>query len=579
MNKEDPNLVGEKDANGEGRNGSFSAHARGRQFSVDPEDQAMVATDVNKLHRNLKGRHMQMIAIGGAIGAGLFVGSGGAFQTGGPASVLLGFMIVGDYLMMQALAEMSVMYPINGAFTMYICRFVDPSLGFACGWEYAISWLTVLPFEISAACNIIHYWHGSDGINNSAWIVPLLVALVAIQFFGVRGYGEVEFVLSIIKVLACTGFIILGIIIDCGGVPTDDRGYIGARYWHSPYSAFLNGFHGFCSVFVTAAFAYTGTELTGLAAAEAADPKREIPRASKQVVWRIAIFYIVNLFLVGLIVPANSPLYSGEGSESRHSPFVIAIQLAGIKVLPSIFNAVILMAVMSVANSCTFGSTRTVQALAANGMAPKILAYVDKKGRPVPVVIVQLLFGCLAFINLAKDGGTIFTWLLSLSGLAILFVYGSIALAHIRFRAAWKANGHSVDELPFRAAFGIYGSYLCLLINIIALIAQFYTALYPVGGPNLDSETFFQLYLAGPLLIFLYLCWKVYSWYYVPSDRPLFIRTKDIDIYTGMRESQLAISGRDVPEDQRRASVMSMIEENKKKGIKGYLMAGIRNII
>ena len=167
------------------------------------------------------------------------------------------------------------------------------------------------------------------------------------------------------------------------------------------------------------------------------------------------IFYVVNLFLVGLIVPANSPLYSGPGGESRRSPFVIAIQLAGIKVLPSIFNAVILIAVMSVANSCTFGSTRTIQALAANGtcaqfditalianlqyagMAPRILAYVDKKGRPLSVVILQLLFGCLAFINLASNGGTIFNWLLSLSGLSILFIYGSIALAHIRFRMAW----------------------------------------------------------------------------------------------------------------------------------------------
>jgi amino acid transporter len=136
---------------------------------------------------------------------------------------------------------------------------------------------------------------------------------------------------------------------------------------HAPNTAFLNGFKGFCTVFVTASFAYTGTELTGLAAAETANPKKEIPKASKQVVWRLAIFYIVNLFLIGLIVPADSPLYKSEGSVSRHSPFVIAIQLAGIKVLPSIFNAVILISVMSVANSCTFGSTRTMQALAANG--------------------------------------------------------------------------------------------------------------------------------------------------------------------------------------------------------------------
>lgn len=138
-------------------------------------------------------------------------------------------------------------------------------------------------------------------------------------------------------------------------------------YRHAPYVPFLNGFHGFCTVFVTASFAYTGTELTGLAAAETANPVKEIPKASKQVVWRLAIFYIINLFLVGLIVPIKPELFNGPGSSSRYSPFVIAIQLAGIKALPSIFNAVILISVMSVANSCTFGSTRTIQALAANG--------------------------------------------------------------------------------------------------------------------------------------------------------------------------------------------------------------------
>lgn len=188
---------------------------------------------------------------------------------------------------------------------------------------------------------------------------------------------------------------------------------------------------------MTASFAFGGTELTGLAAAEAKDPRKEIPRASKQVVWRIGIFYIVNLFIVGLIVPANSVLYQSEGGSSRHSPFVIAIQLAGIKALPSIFNAMILISVMSVANSCTFASTRTFQALAQNGMGPKLFAYVDRQGRPMVVVILQLLFGCLAFINLAPSGGTIFNWLLALSGLSSFFIFGSIAIAHIRFRKAW----------------------------------------------------------------------------------------------------------------------------------------------
>ena len=147
-----------------------------------------------------------------------------------------------------------------------------------------------MPFEITAASITIGFWPTGAAINVGVWITVFLVALSAIQIFGVRGYGEVEFVLSIIKIAACTGFIILGIIINCGGVSTDPRGYIGGLYWHDP-GAFRNGFKGFCSVFVTASFAFGGTELTGLAAAEAADPLRSIPRATKQVFWSATRLY------------------------------------------------------------------------------------------------------------------------------------------------------------------------------------------------------------------------------------------------------------------------------------------------
>lgn len=140
------------------------------------------------------------------------------------------------------------------------------------------------------------------------------------------------------------------------------------------------------------------------------------------------------------------------------------------------------------------------------------------------------------------------------------------------------ANGHTLDELPFKAAFGVWGSWLCLLINVLCLIAQFYVALYPVGGPNLDPKTFFELYLAGPFLIALYLIWKVYSWFYRPSDRPLFVSIKDIDIYTGMRETQRSISGAGVTDEQRRASIAEM-QDGKKTGPLSYVMRGVRNII
>ncbi|EPE04887.1 amino-acid permease inda1 [Ophiostoma piceae UAMH 11346] len=497
------------------------------QFPVD-EDVGTV-NGSNALKRDLKGRHMQMIAIGGSIGAGLFVGSGGALHNGGPASLVICYMIVGVMLLFtcQALAELAVLYPVNGAFYTYVVRFVDPSWGFAIGWDYAISWLTILPFELTAASVTIRFWR--EDLNEGIWIATFLVILIIIQVFGVRGYGEVEFFLSCIKIAACTGFIILGIIINCGGV--GNQGYLGAKYWHDP-GAFNNGFNGFASVFVVAAFAFGGTEMVGLAAAESANPAKSIPQATKQVFWRICFFYVVNLFILGLILPSNDDrLLGASGANTKASPFVLAIQDAGIKVLPSIFNAVITISVISVANSCTFGSTRTMQALAERGMAPKILAYVDKAGRPIWCIAVQLAFGLLAFIGESGQSGTIFNWLLALSGLSYFFVWGSICLTHIRFRYVWNAKGRSLDEIPYKPNLGVYGSYVGLFLNIICLIATFYSALYPSAGATPDASVFFQSYLALPIVLALYVFWKAYT-----RDWRLYVPLDDIDLNAGLRE-------------------------------------------
>lgn len=520
------------------------AYAASPPDHVDVESgDAGIVNKASPLSRSLQSRHMQMIAIGGAIGAGLFVGSGGALYTGGPGSLVLGYIIVGSMLLctVQALAELAVLYPVNGAFYTYVVRFVDPSAGFAIGWDYAINWLTVLPFELTAAGITIQFWR-SD-INVGVWITVFLVILTVIQIFGVRGYGEVEFFLSIIKICGVIGFIILGIIIDCGG--TGPQGYLGAKYWHNP-GAFQNGFKGFCSVFVVAAFAFAGTELVGLAAAEAANPRKSVPAATKQVFWRISVFYILSLFILGLIVPANDPnLLNSSGANTKYSPFVIAIRLAGIKVLPSIFNSIITISVISVANSCTYGSTRTMQALAERGMAPKFVAYVDSKGRPVWGVVIQLLFGFLAYIGCSANEGTIFNWLLSLAGLSNFFIWGSICLAHIRFRAGWKAQGRSKAELPYQASLGVIGSYYGLILNILCLIATFYTSLYPVGGsPN--AQAFFESYLAAPVVIALYVGWKL--WIHFGRREPLsfYVRASDMDLTSGLRA--LVLDGDYVPE-------------------------------
>ncbi|KAK6357721.1 hypothetical protein TWF718_002030 [Orbilia javanica] len=487
------------------------------------------------LHRKLKGRHMQMIAIGGSIGTGLFVGSGSALQSGGPASLIIDFIIIGAMLFftVHALGELAVMYPVAGAFYTYSCRFIDPAWGYAMGMNYAFNWLVVLPLELTAAGITLQFWEGARNIHISVWITVFLVIVTLINLFGVRGYGEVEYILGILKIIAVIGFIITAIIINCGGVPTDTRGYIGGRYWHTP-GAFRNGFKGFCSVFVTAGFAFAGTELVGLAAAEADNPRKSLPKATKQVFWRISLFYIVSLTLIGLIVPSDDPrLLNASGGNTAASPFVIAFQLANIAVLPSIFNVVITLAVISVANSCTYGSTRTLHALAEQKMLPSWFGYVDSQGRPMFSLIIALLFGCLAYINEAAAGDEIFNWLLALSGLSQFFTWASINLAHIRFRHAWKLQGNSLDEIPFLAAGGVMGSYMGFALNCLVLVAQFYIAISPLGSPR-SAKYFFQNYLAAFIILLFYLGYKIWK-----RDWSWYIKLEDIDLVTGRRELNL----------------------------------------
>ena len=185
----------------------------------DPEA-AAANTAASPLARRLKGRHLQMIAIGGSIGTGLFVGSGSSLAGGGPASLLIAYGIIGVmlYCTVHALGEMAVLFPVAGSFSAYSTRFLDPAWGFAMGWNYALQWLVVLPLEIVSATLTIEYWnHGA--INNDAWVAIFLGLIVCINLFGVKGYGEAEFVFAIVKVTAIIGFILLGIILNCGGGP------------------------------------------------------------------------------------------------------------------------------------------------------------------------------------------------------------------------------------------------------------------------------------------------------------------------------------------------------------------------
>ncbi|KDN40886.1 putative amino acid permease [Tilletiaria anomala UBC 951] len=492
-------------------------------------------TDESGLKRNLTQRHMQMIAFGGAIGTGLFVGSGGVYTTGGPGFLVLDYILVGIMLfcVVMSLGELASVLPVSGSFATYSTRFLSPSWGFAMGWNYWMQWYITLPLELVAASIVIRFWDPEQKITPGVWIIIFMIAIVIINLFGVRGYGEFEFGAALIKIMAVIGFIIAGIVISCGGGPSHE--YIGAKFWHTEQGAFFNGFQGFCSVFVSASFAFSGTELIGLAAAETANPRKEVPKAAKQIFARILIFYCVSLFIVTLTVdPTDARLTGGSSNyDARQSPFVIAIDRAQIKALPSVINAVILVSVLSVGNSSVYAGSRTLLALAQAGQAPRIFSYIDRHGRPLPAVLLSLAIGFLAFLIYSTSQTDVFNWLLGLSGLSVIFSWASISFCHVRFRAAWKRAGHTLEELPWKSPIGIFGAWYGGLFCILVVILQMIIAVWPIGSEEMTTSArvvvFFQSCLALPVVILFY-CIGEALWH------DGWIQVEDIDISTGRRE-------------------------------------------
>ncbi|KAM0543256.1 hypothetical protein ACHAPJ_012402 [Fusarium lateritium] len=354
--------------------------------------------------RHLRRYQVTMIGFCSGIGTGLFVGTGAAYARAGPAGLLLAYIVVAIVLwcVMQSIAELATLFPVAGSFPHWTTRFIDPAVGFSLAISYSYTYAVAVAQEMTAAGLVVGYWTDTS----PAVVISVgLVLILAINLMSVRFYGDAEVISGAVKVLCFVGLIFTSIVISAGGGPTHEP--IGFRYWNDPgpWTNF-NGvtgptghFLGFMAALVNAAFSFLGIETVIITAAEVKDPHYSIPRAARHVAVRIAFFYILGAFLIGIIVdPRNADLASHTGN-ANSSPFVIAIKAAGIDILPSIINACILISAWSAGTAYCWVASRTILAMTTDHQLPQFFGRVTKKGVPYVAVVTAWLFGLLAFLS------------------------------------------------------------------------------------------------------------------------------------------------------------------------------------
>ncbi|KAI5984926.1 general amino acid permease [Pisolithus marmoratus] len=489
--------------------------------------------DLDKVKRQLGRQHLQMIAIAGCIGTGLFYGLGEILALCGPLGALLVYLHVSTvvYGTIMSIGEMAAYAPISGSVVHYTARWLDPAAGFALGWNYCYSTAISIPLEITALTAFVSFWD-SNSSHAAIYIAATIVGLFVINLFGVRWFGNSEILFATLKIMLAITLIIGGLVIDLGGGPDHDR--IGFRYWIDPgpmvstlEPGALGRFIGLLVAIVPAAFSVSGFELIAIGAAESVQPRTNIIRAMKFVVFRLVFFYLCSVIIVGMLIPSNYPdlllvvpkiVLNGNSQ----SPFVIAFERAGINVLPSIINAIIISSAYSTANTCVFTASRILYGLAVQKQAPKIFATCTKGGVPWVAVIIASLFSFLAFMTVSSSASTVFNWFVSLSTMCGLIGYVAplslcdrifitihrwtvINTTYLRYYYGLKLHGivprgiYRSPLQPYAAMWAIFWSVFYMLISGISVFWNF------------NASSFIASYINLPIILCLFIGYKL--WY------------------------------------------------------------------
>ncbi|EGX93517.1 amino-acid permease inda1 [Cordyceps militaris CM01] len=495
----------------------------------------------DQLERGLKSRHIQFLALGGAIGTGLFVGSGGILSKCGPAPLFMAylFMMSVVWCVMNCLAEMVTLLPMRGITVPYFVeRFVDPSLAFAAGWNYWYVYAILVGAEASAASIVINYWPGAQKINVAVWITIILFVMLFLNIIAVQFFGEAEFWFASIKLITILGLIILGVVIFFGGGP-DQQHIRGFYYWKHP-GAFVQfkgvpgstgRFLSFWQAFITAGFAFiTSPELIAIAAGETVAPRRNIPKAARRFVWRLAIFYGCSSLIIGILVASDDDrllgaLADGAGGAAA-SPFVIGIQRVGISVLNHIINAAILTSAWSAGNSFLYSGSRVLYSMSLTGNAPRIFSKTTRLGVPWAAVLATFAVGLLSYLNVSNSGVEVFNWFVNLSTISGFIAWIIVMITYVRFRKALEYN-NAMDIRPYKTPLQPYASYFMIgLVSLLTITNGFQSFM---AHPFVPAD-FIAAYITIPIVLVLYLGHKL--WFRTRWAIPVH----EIDIVTGVKE-------------------------------------------
>lgn len=433
-----------------------------------------------ELKRGLQNRHIQLIALGGAIGTGLFLGSAGVLKSAGP-SMILGYAIAGfiAFLIMRQLGEMIVEEPVAGSFSHFAHKYWGGYAGFLSGWNYWALYVLVGMAELTAVGKYVQFWWPE--VPTWATAAAFFVLINGINLASVKVFGETEFWFALIKVVAIIGMILLGVYLLASG-QGGPQAAVSNLWSHGGF--FPNGLQGLVMVLAIIMFSFGGLELIGITAAEAAEPKKVIPKAINQVIYRILIFYIGALSVLLMLYPWDLLLQTlgAAGDPYSASPFVQIFSLIGSDTAAHILNFVVLTAALSVYNSGVYCNSRMLYGLAEQGDAPKALMKVDRRGVPVLAIGVSALVTLLCVLINYLAPQQALELLMALTVAALVINWAMISLTHLMFRKALNRQG----VVPFFKAFwSPFANYLCLafvalILGVMLLIPGINVSVYAI---------------------------------------------------------------------------------------------------